>query len=307
MPGAGIDMFSIPFGSLDSPYRNEESTLTKQTSNPTVLLYGTVDTFNLDRGAVALALSFCEATRSKLTGYLLTLDANIPPNMDGRSYQQMSAESDLREVSNKANSRQLVESARDRKIDVQVVTALNHAYGVAGCVVDQARLHNILVIGCGGSGILSDRLLSESFLFEIGRPMLVAPTDFSGAFTCKRIVVAWDNTRVAARALGDALMLIPDIEEVILLTIGDEKNVRSSLDQSETEQVLMRRGVLVRSVTKQLDGKTIGEAIQDSAHELKADLLVMGGYGHSRLRDFILGGATLSVLAHPRMPVLISH
>jgi nucleotide-binding universal stress UspA family protein len=137
--------------------------------------------------------------------------------------------------------------------------------------------------------------------------MLVAPTDFAGEFTCRRIVVAWDNSRVSARALGDALMLIPGIEEVILLTIGDEKNVRSSLDQSETEGVLKRRGIAVSSLTKHLDGRTIGDAIQESALELNADLLVMGGYGHSRLRDFILGGATLSVLAHPRIPVLISH
>ena len=294
--GAGIDIFSIPAGSLDSPYRNEESTSTKQTLTPTVLLYATVDTFNLDRGAVALALSFCEAAGSNLTGYLHNLDANVPPNKDGRSYQQMSAEFDLREASNKANANQLVDSARQRGIDAQAVTTINHAHGIAGCVVDQARLHDVLVIGCDSSGMLSDRLLAENFLFEIGRPMLVAPTDFAGEFTCKRIVVAWDNSRVAARALGDALMLIPGIEEVILLTIGDEKNVRSSLDQSATERVLMRRGLVVQSVTKHLDGRTIGEAIQDSAHELKADLLVMGGYGHSRLRDFILGGATLSVL-----------
>lgn len=281
--------------------------MTKQTSTPTVLLYATVDTFNLDRGAVALALSFCEATGSDLTGYLLNLDANVPPNKDGRSYQQMSAEFDLREASNEANANQLADSARQRGIDAQAVTTINHAHGVAGCVVDQARLHDVLVIGCDSSGMLSDRLLAENFLFEIGRPMLVAPADFVGEFTCKRIVVAWDNSRVAARALGDALMLIPGIEEVILLTISDEKNVRSSLDQSATERVLMRRGVAVQSITKHLDGATIGEALQDSAHELNADLLVMGGYGHSRLRDFILGGATLSVLAHPRIPVLISH
>lgn len=281
--------------------------MSKQTSTPTVLLYATVDTFNLDRGTVALALSFCEATGSALTGYLLNLDANAPPNKDGRSYEQMSAESDLREASNRANADALIDSAQNRGVDAQAITTINHAYGIAGCVVDQARLHDVLVIGCDSSGMLSDRLLAENFLFEIGRPMLVAPADFKGEFTCRRIVVAWDNSRVAARALGDALMLNPDIEEVVLLTIGDEKNVRSSLTQETTEQILKRRGVAVQSCKKSLDDRSIGEAIQESAIELNADLLVMGGYGHSRLRDFILGGATLSVLAHPRVPVLISH
>lgn len=281
--------------------------MSKQASTPTVLLYATVDTFNLDRGTVALALSFCEATGGALTGYLLNLDANATPNKDGRSYRQMSAESDLREASNRANADALISSARRRGVDAQAITTINHAYGIAGCVVDQARLHDVLVIGCDSSGMLSDRLLAENFLFEIGRPMLVAPADFKGEFTCRRIVVAWDNSRVAARALGDALMLNPAIEEVILLTIGDEKNIRSSLTQETTEQILKRRGVAVQSCSKSLDGRSIGEAIQESALELNADLLVMGGYGHSRLRDFILGGATLSVLAHPRMPLLISH
>lgn len=281
--------------------------MSKQNPTPTVLLYATVDTFSLDRGTVALAMSFCEATGSALTGYLLNLDANAPPNKDGRSYQQMSAESDLREASNRANADALVDSARHRGVDAQAITTINHAHGIAGCVVDQARLHDLLVIGCDSSGMLSDRLLAENFLFEIGRPMLVAPPDFRGEFTCRRIVVAWDNSRVAARALGDALMLNPDIEEVVLLTIGDEKNIRSSLTQETTEQILKRRGVAVQSCSKSLDGRSIGEAIQESALELNADLLVMGGYGHSRLRDFILGGATLSVLAHPRVPVLISH
>jgi len=260
------------------------------------------DNTNQDLYALAAA-----NTGSALTGYLLNLDANAPPNKDGRSYQQMSAESDLREASNRANADALVDSARNRGVDAQAITTINHAHGIAGCVVDQARLHDLLVIGCDSSGMLSDRLLAENFLFEIGRPMLVAPSDFTGAFTCRRIVVAWDNSRVAARALGDALMLNPGIEEIILLTIGDEKNVRSSLTQEATEHVIMRRNVSVQSYNKSLDGRSIGEAIQESALELNADLLVMGGYGHSRLRDFILGGATLSVLAHPRVPVLISH
>ncbi len=215
--------------------------MSKQIATPTVLLYATVDTFSLDRGTVALAMSFCEATGSALTGYLLNLDANAPPNKDGRSYQQMSAESDLhsRACSNRANADALVDSARHRGVDAQAITTINHAQtGIAGCVVDQARLHDLLVIGCDSSGMLSDRLLAENFLFEIGRPMLVAPPDFRGEFTCRRIVVAWDNSRVAARALGEHSMLNPDIEEVVLLTIGDEKNIRSSLTQETTEQIL---------------------------------------------------------------------
>jgi len=168
-------------------------------------------------------------------------------------------------------------------------------------------LHDLVVIGADSSGMLSDRLIAENLLFEIGRPMMIVPSDFSGEFTCRRIAVAWDNSRVAARALGDALALFAGIEEVVLLTIGGEKAILSSLDHDGMVRMLERRGVSARVERRDLNGRSIGDAIQDSARETGANLLVMGGYGHSRLRDFILGGATLSVFAHPQLPVLLSH
>lgn len=168
-------------------------------------------------------------------------------------------------------------------------------------------MHDLVVIGADGDGMISDRLIAESLLFEIGRPLLVAPADFNGDFTCSRMGVAWDNSRVAARALGDALAVFPDIEEIVLLSIGDEKAIHSSLANADVERILKRPGGAARVEWQELNGRAIGKAIQGGARELGAYLLVMGGYGHSRLRDFILGGATLSVLEDPQMPVLLSH
>lgn len=104
-----------------------------------------------------------------------------------------------------------------------------------------------------------------------------------------------------------ALALFPGIEEVGLLSIGGEKAIHTSVGNEDVERVLKRRGVAPWVEWQELNGRSIAEAIQGGARELGADLLVMGGYGHSRLRDIILGGATLSVLKDPQLPVLLSH
>ena len=291
-------------------FRHKERGLqpvTNETSAKTVMLYATVDTFDLDHGPVVLALGLCETVGASLTGFLLNLDANVPPSPDGRSLEQMRKEFALREEANGTNADALLTQAAQRGVDAETITTLDHSRGVIGCLADHARLPDLDVIGADTAGMMSDRLIAENLLFEIGRPMLVAPAGYTGAFAWHRIAVAWDNSRVAARALGDALALFPGIEEVVLLSIGGEKAIHSSLDNEDIERALKRRGVAARVERQELNGRSIGEAIQGGARELGAGLLVMGGYGHSRLRDFVLGGATLSVLRDPQLPVLLSH
>ncbi len=271
------------------------------------MLYATVDSFNIERGASTLALRLCEAAGAGLTAFLLNLDANAPPSPDSRSLDQLRADSALREIRNGANVDALLERADQCGVAVHAVTELDHSRGVIGCVADYSRLHDLVVIGADNTGLLSDRLIAENLLFEIGRPLMLVPSDYAGQFACHRIAVAWDNSRVAARALGDALALLPGIEEVVLLTIGGEKAILSSIHHDTMVRMLERRGVSARVERRDLNGRSIGDAIQACAREIGAHLLVMGGYGHSRLREFILGGATLSVFAHPQLPVLLSH
>jgi nucleotide-binding universal stress UspA family protein len=273
----------------------------------TVLLYATVDTFDLARGPAAMALSLCDALQGGLTGFLLSLDANMPSRGEGRSLARMDDEFDRRRQVNTANAEALLAECASRGVDAQAITTIDHSRGVTGCLADHARLHDVVVIGADSTGMMSDRLVAESLLFEIGRPMLVVPAGHDGVFRCARIAVGWDNSRVSARALGDALAVLPGLQDVVLLTIGGEKAIQSSLDDQAVEAALNRRGIPVRVVREELNDRSIDAALQDVAADSGADLLVMGGYGHSRLRDFVLGGATLSVLREPRMPVLLSH
>ena len=115
--------------------------------------------------------------------------------------------------------------------------------------------------------------------------ILVPPSATAG--TVEHIAIAWDESRVAARALHDALN-----------GTGLAQTLVASLDL---------RGYEAKVVDLTLDGSNIATALQDAALAEGVQLLAMGGFGHSRLRDFILGGATKGVLTDLRMPVLLAH
>ncbi|HMP56491.1 MAG TPA: universal stress protein, partial [Novosphingobium sp.] len=212
-----------------------------------------------------------------------------------------------RQQANRNHAEALVAAGAARGVAVHPVLTINHAAGVTPCVEDRARLHDLSVIGVDPHGLLSDRVVAECLLFGSGRPLLIAPAVHTGELDSQRIVVAWDNSRTAARALGDALALLPGVAEVVLLSIGEEKTIHSSLSDDETIEALTRRGLKVLIERRGLGARTIGRALQDTARELGAGVLVMGGFGHSRLRDFVLGGATKSVLADPQLPLFLSH
>lgn len=281
--------------------------MTETNRSRSVALYAPLGTFSADQGPAAFAPALCRAINASLTGLIFNVEANAPPPLEARNLATIEQETRDREAANAANAELLKQLCAKEGVPVRTVTAIDHSRGMIGCVADHTRLHDVLVTGSTRSGILSERMMAESLLFETGRPMIVVPPSCQPGFAGRRIAVAWDNSRTSARALGDALLLLPELAEVILLTVGDEKAIRSSLDDAGLVEALARRGLSARLESRPLNGRKIGDALQDAALDVGADLLVMGGCGHSRLRDFFLGGATMNVLDAPRLPILLSH
>ena len=148
--------------------------------------------------------------------------------------------------------------------------------------------------------------MAQAIVFGSGRPtILVPPAACPG--TLDHIAVAWDASRVAARALGDALPLLAKGGRVSVLTVQGDKALTGSNLANALASSLEKRGVSAKPIEVTLGQKTIAEALQDTALSEHAQLLAMGGFGHSRIRDFILGGATNGVLAQLKLPTLISH
>jgi nucleotide-binding universal stress UspA family protein len=148
--------------------------------------------------------------------------------------------------------------------------------------------------------------LAQALVFGAGRPTLLAPQETTPA-PLTHVAVAWDESAVAARALGDALALLAPGGRISVLTVGGEKALSGPDLAERLAAVLAQRGWDARPVSLTLSGRSIAAALQDGARAEGAQLLAMGGFGHSRLRDFILGGATRGVLSDLRLPVLLSH
>lgn len=148
--------------------------------------------------------------------------------------------------------------------------------------------------------------LAQSLLFGAGRPVLLVPAGTAAA-RVEHIAVAWDESRAAARALGDALPLLSRGVRISVLTVGDEKALQDSAMSESLAAALARRGYETEAVDLALGGRSIAAALQAGARAQGAQLLVMGGFGHSRLRQFILGGATTEIFRDMTLPVLISH
>ncbi|MGG5886359.1 universal stress protein [Falsiroseomonas sp. HC035] len=146
-------------------------------------------------------------------------------------------------------------------------------------------------------------------LFESGRPVLLLPRVGAPTRLGRHALIAWNARREAARAVHDALPLLALMEEVTVLTVMPRKDEDGHGEQpgADIAAHLARHGlrVTVRSVAGA--DVTVGDLLLNEAADLGANLLVMGGYGHSRLREFMLGGATRTILAQMTVPVLISH
>lgn len=153
------------------------------------------------------------------------------------------------------------------------------------------------------------RQLLEALVLETGRPTLVVPCAGQFATVGTRVLVAWNGSREAARALHDALPLLAGAQARVLSAHTAAKELRpDATPVSHAVRVLERHGVTVE-VEHGPGGAdlTIGELILSRAADFGADLIVMGAYGHGRLRELVLGGVTRVVLQSMTVPVLFSH
>lgn len=175
-----------------------------------------------------------------------------------------------------------------------------------GLMVEYVRMRDLAIVPAEANE-LADQPTAEALIFESGRPVLVVPREPKKPFALNTATVAWDFSRPATRAIGDALPLLARAKRVHVVTVTNEKRIDTRRSGPELAKHLARHGVDVILETVDARGRPIGEALEAAARAHDSDLLVMGAYGHSRWREFVLGGATRSMIASPPLPVLFSH
>jgi nucleotide-binding universal stress UspA family protein len=152
-----------------------------------------------------------------------------------------------------------------------------------------------------------DRLIVEAALFDSGRPVLVIPYIQRAGLKLDRVMVCWDGSRSAARAVGDAMPFIVRAKTAEIVIVATEPAKSDEMPGADIAHHLARHGAkaeIDRIVSTEID---VASTILSHAADVSADLLVMGGYGHSRLREFVLGGATRGILGAMTVPTLMSH
>lgn len=146
----------------------------------------------------------------------------------------------------------------------------------------------------------------ERLLLESGRPVLVIPSVGTFKEIGREVTVAWNAKREASRAVFDALPLLKSSNKTTILCVNPDED-HDGIAGTEIATTLARHGVNVevqRSIVRDI---SVGDEILARISDLGADLVVMGGYGKSRMREFLFGGASRDILNHMTVPVLISH
>ncbi len=154
---------------------------------------------------------------------------------------------------------------------------------------------------------LPDDLLIEAALFESGRPIIVVPYIQKDGLKLDHVLVCWDGSRNAARAIADSRAFLVRGTTVEVVIVGNSAGNSDELPGADLGEHLARHGLNVevrRLVAADMDVST---AILSYAADCGADFIIMGGYGHSRLREFVLGGATRGILQSMTVPVLMAH
>jgi nucleotide-binding universal stress UspA family protein len=200
------------------------------------------------------------------------------------------------------------DEARKRGVNGGTISEQAFSADVPEMLTKYARFRDLTIMPVP-EGDEFDQWYAESVIFGSGRPALIIPHDWKRreTFQLNTAVVAWDLSRPAARAVADAIPLLQKVSQVYVVSVAGDKDIDQERSAVELARHLAHHRIEVTVETVDSRGQDVGSAIAAHCASRNADLLVMGAYGHSRIRQFIFGGATRSMLARPTLPVLMSH
>jgi len=192
------------------------------------------------------------------------------------------------------------------------IAELHPATDIPGVLINYVRLFDLTIVPLleEDRRVHSDaRWQVEDVILGSGHPTIMVPqaSDSSKPVKLDRILVAWDWTRTAARAIADAMPLLRVAADVRLLTVRGEKPIMFERPGDALARHLRLQGTRVAVHEVDAAGRAIGEVLADEARVHGSDLLVMGAYGRSRMIELILGGATQAMLARPPTALFMSH
>jgi nucleotide-binding universal stress UspA family protein len=255
------------------------------------------------------AISAAEAFGAHVLGIAVSYEPVIPGTVMGGIPPEI-IESQRSESNKKASTAasRFEQAVKRTGVSGETRTISASISGAADQIGRIGRRFDLVVVGQPErQKSLPDEVVDEGVLFESGRPVIFVPYIQKGGMKLDRIMVCWDGSRAAARAVADAMPFLKKAKQVEVVIVADKPGKKDEIPGADLGQHLARHGLKVdvkRITSPEID---VPSTILSYAADSSADMIVMGGYGHSRLREFILGGATRGLLEAMTVPVLMSH
>jgi nucleotide-binding universal stress UspA family protein len=255
-------------------------------------------------GAYAIALA--AAFEAHLTGIAFAYEPEILPDPSGPGSGRFLRIREENEEAAAAAAAQFEKEAANAGVTASaraVTTTISGGYDLFGRV---ARRFDLAVVGQDNPDQeQSETLVAEGALFESGRPLVMVPYIHKKGLKLDRVMVCWDGSRPAARAIADAMPLLTRARQVDVVIVEQAKS--DEMPGADVAEHLARHGLKVAIQRISRGDIDIKDVLLNYAADSVADLVVMGGYGHSRMRELILGGVTRGMLASMTLPTLLSH
>lgn len=272
-----------------------------------ILVYAPYEAPRIAETAVSYAAALAASADAHLSVLSLAIEMPLPniPEIGGvREAIEQRRKAFRQEVAEFVEARR--KQAGHTSSKVEALTTLVANGSVEDVVASYARLHDLTIVGGGNDAASADDALNAA-LFASGRPLIRVPESGRTSFGLGRIMVAWDGGVASSRSVADAMPVLRAAQMVQVVRITDDTRPQAHVPSIDLARHLTRNGVKVEVRDAAREGMSVGRALLREAGKMDADLMVMGGYGHSRLRETILGGATRSILDEARLPVLMSH
>jgi nucleotide-binding universal stress UspA family protein len=255
------------------------------------------------------AISIAETFGAHVLGIAVSYEPVIPGTIMGgippEIIEGQRAESNKRARDSISRFEQAVKRAG---VSAETRTISASISGAADQIGRIGRRFDLVVVGQPErQKSLPDEVVDEGVLFESGRPVIFVPFIHKGGVNLDRMMVCWDGSRAATRAIADAIPFLKKAKQVEIVIISDKPGKKDEIPGADLGQHLARHGLKIdvkRVTSPDID---VPSTILSYAADSSADMIVMGGYGHSRLREFVLGGATRGLLESMTVPVLMSH
>lgn len=254
---------------------------------------------------VETAVALATAQQAHLTGLYIRTQPQVPEFVRvqlGREVQELQQ----RHAAQAEAEAEALFDSRSRGIDTEWRSAAGDVVQLAGL---SARYSDLTIVGQTDPDADEVTPLADHLVLEAGRPVLVVP--FAGRFPQpgKRVMVAWNASREATRAVNDALPLLRQADSVRVIAINPNGGPagHGDIPGADIGLHLARHGVKAEAEHIRADDIEVGDLLLSRLADEDIDLLVMGAYGRSRLRELVLGGATRQILRHMTVPVLMSH